>query len=164
MIKRKWHSAIFIVSVLVCTLIGCGQKNESIKVPEDVLTKLFTVSDYSLAHFDDKSKYTTTLKNTYEVYFTPEAFSSFVADRLAARYVNLAEKEGILISVKGVELTKTKEENNNISYDFQVDLVLKYTKSGKEISKAQTGQLTVTTEEEKAKISRLYLAPDNLYK
>jgi len=163
MIKRKWYSVIFIVSVLVCTFAGCGQKNEPIKVPEDALTRLFTVSDYSLAHVNDKSDYITMLENTYEVYFTPEAFSSFVADRLARRYVSLAEKEGVLISVKNVELTKTKEKNNNISYDFQINLALKYTKSGKETFASQSGQLSVTTKEEKAKISRLYIIPDNLF-
>ena len=163
MVKIKWCSGIFIVSVLICILTGCEQKNERIKVPEDALTKLFTVSDYSLAHVNERSEYENALENTYEAYFTPDAFSNFVADRVAARYVTLAEKEEVFISVNDVELTKTQEENNHISYDFKVDLVLNNTKTGKEIFKSQTGQLTVTTEEEKAKISRLYIAPDNLY-
>ncbi len=164
MIKRKWHSVIFIASVLICTLTACGQKSELVRVPEDALTKLFTVSDYSLTHLDDKSKYLTTLENTYEAYFTSEAFDGFVADRLAARYVGLAEKEGVLISVKDVQLSKTKEENKNTSFDFQINLVLKHTKSKEEISKSQSGQLTVTTESGKTKISRLYIVPDNLFK
>ena len=164
MTKRKWYAAIFIISVLICILTGCGQKNEWIKVPEDALTKLFTISDYSLAHVNDKSDYITTLENTYEVYFTPEAFSSFVADRLARRYVSLAEKEGVLISVKNVELTKTKEEDNHISCDFQINLVLKHTKDGKETSASQSGQLTVTSKDKKSQISRLYIVPDNLFK
>ncbi|MDF2632189.1 MAG: hypothetical protein K0Q85_785 [Caproiciproducens sp.] len=163
MIKRKWYPAIFIISVLICILTGCGQKNEWIKVPEDALTRLFTVSDYSLAHVNDRNEYEKALENTYEEYFTSEAFSSFVADRLAAKYVSLAEKEGVLISVKDVELTKTKEEDNNIFCDFQINLVLKHTKSGKETSASQNGQLTVTSKDKKSQISRLYDVPDNLF-
>ena len=164
MTKRKWYASIFIIFVLICTLTGCGQKNDWIKVPEDALTKLFTVSDYSLMHINDRDEYEKALENTYEVYFTSEAFSSFVADRLAARYVSLAEKEGVLISVKDIELTKTKEENNHISCDFEINLVLKHTKSGKETSASQSGQLTVTSKDKKSQISRLYIVPDNLFK
>ncbi len=164
MAKRKWYSAIFIIPVLIYILTGCGQKNEWIKVSEDALTKLFTVSDYSLAHVNDRSEYEKAVENAYEVYFTSKAFSSFVADRLATKYVSLAEKEGVLISVKDVELTKTKEEDNNIFCDFQINLVLKHTKSGKETSASQSGQLTVTSKDKKAQISRLYIVPDNLFK
>lgn len=162
MTKKRYHH-ILIAILLMCILTGCGQKNEQIKVPQEALTKLFTISDYSFAHVNDKEKYVATLQNTYGEYFTQNAFNSFVADRLAAKYAILAEKEGVLISVKNVELTKTKEDNNATSYDFKINLILKYTKLGKETSKSQSGQLTITTNDEKSQISRLYIIPDNLF-
>lgn len=164
MTRTKLRLSIFIMSVLMCIFTGCGQKGQSTKVPEDALTKLFTVSDYSLTKINDKDKYLAAVGNTYKMYFTPEAFDGFVADRLATRYVGMAEREGALISVKNVELTKTKEENNCIDYDFHVNLVLNHTKTGNETPASQSGQLTVISKDQETLISRLYIEPYNLFK
>jgi hypothetical protein len=162
--RTKLRFLIFIVSILMCTLTGCGQKDQATKVPEDALTKLFTVSDYSLTKIEDKSKSLATVKSTYQKYFTSNAFDSFLADRMATRYAALAEKEDALISVKNVELTKTKEENNRIDYNFHVNLILKHTKTGNETAASQSGQLTVQSNDKETVISRLYIEPENLFK
>lgn len=103
------------------------------------------------------------VESTYKMYFTPEVFDGFVADRLATRYVGIAEREDALISVKNVELTKTKEENNRIDYNFHVNLILKHTKTGNETAASQSGQLTVQSNDKKTVISRLYIEPENQF-
>ncbi|WP_232697311.1 hypothetical protein [Brevibacillus daliensis] len=147
--------SLWLVLILIFTVAGCSyqpQDDEVKRLAESMKKIQYEVNDFTA--INDDLQEMKKRNDSIRPYFTEKAFYIFTNNNEVILPIKVAEKQKANIEVVSISLTYASQINEEFTYTYDLVLRLSYPegKPSKEI-KAQ-GQMDVTFEENRWKISR----------